>query len=100
RNRIDRFSRDVVRRLSCASPPLTGPLVDPARDRGVCSGVVRLASVEWRRLEGDRPPAQHQGRPANRGAEVRFWRWDPTKGTSGIALVLLGDADRSAQLRG
>ena len=40
------------------------------------------------------------GRPANRGAEVRLGRWDPPKGTSGIAIVLLGGADRGAQLRG
>ena len=57
-------------------------------------------SVERRRLEGDRPAAQHPARPASRGAELRSRRRRRTKGISGIAIVLLAGADRGARLRG
>ena len=69
--RHGRLPRDVARRLSRAEP-----LVEPRL----------VARLERRCLEGDRPPAQHPRRPANRGAEVRFWRRALTKGSSRVRL--------------
>ena len=82
---------DVIRRLLSCAEQLAGPPLAP---------LVHGTSVERRRLEGDRPVAQHPTRPASRGAELRLRRRSHTKGTAGIAIVLLAGADRGARLRG
>ena len=106
--------RDVEKTLPLSErrrrhfPARLQPPVRPGRPpRGVVGRVhcaaVRAAGdwyMERRRLESDRPAAQHPARPAGRRAEVRPGRRVRTKRNSRIDIVLLGGAGRGAHVRG